>query len=204
MFSDIIIPVDALLCNNAHCTEHVTDIDNFYICIINGIQSAEKKWIPFELSIGINSHTVPGWNEYVKDNHAVARDAFWLWNFYGRPNQDICASICAESLRCAQLSVLLSFCFSLFLSHGYLPPILIETTIVPTIKDKFENISSSSNYRPIALVTIISKLLESILLLKCEEYLCTSVNQFGFTRANGTELCIYTLREYIELYRKQA
>ena len=29
--------------NNAHCTAHVTDIDNFYTCMINGIQSAEKK-----------------------------------------------------------------------------------------------------------------------------------------------------------------
>ena len=23
-------------------------------------------------------HIVPGWNEYVKDRHAVARDALWL------------------------------------------------------------------------------------------------------------------------------
>ena len=295
LFSDIIIPVDALLCNNAHCIEHVTDIDNFYTCIINGIQSAEKKCIPFE-SIAKNYHTVPGWNEYVKDNHAVARDAFWLWNLYGRPNQgqlyhsmrssrahfkyalkfakriedtakadalakdlggqkhddfwksvskinqnsqlhattidgingeanianywrnhfhgilnsNVCDQalknsilgtlddiqhdarmtvcytdvqtlihklefgksagpdgICAEALKCAhdQLSVLLSLCFTLFLSHGYLPPKLIETTIVPIIKNKCGNISSSSNYRPIALATIISKLLESILLL---------------------------------------
>ena len=69
--------------------------------------------------------------------------------------------ICAEALKCAhdQLSVLLSLCFTLFLSHGYLPPKLIETTIVPIIKNKFGNISSSSNYRPIALATIISKLL---------------------------------------------
>ena len=57
LFSDIIIPVDALLCNNAHCIEHVTDIDNFYTRIINGIQSSEKKCIPFE-SIGKNYHTV--------------------------------------------------------------------------------------------------------------------------------------------------
>ena len=81
--------------------------------------------------------------------------------------------ICAETLKCAhdQLSVLLSLCFTLFLSHGYLPPKLIETTIVPIIKNKCGSISSSSNYRPIALATTISKLLESILLLKCEENL---------------------------------
>ena len=38
--------------------------------------------------------------------------------------------------------------------------------------------------------------------MKCEEYLCTSANQFRFKKGHGTELCIYTLREYIELYRK--
>ena len=85
-----------------------------------------------------------------------------------------------------------------------MPPKLIETIIVPIIKNKCGNISSSNNYRPIALATIISKLLESILLLKCEEYLCTNPNQFGFKKAHRTELSIDTLREYIELYRKRS
>ena len=40
--------------------------------------------------------------------------------------------------------------------------------------------------------------------MKCEEYLYTSTNQFGFKKAHGTELCIYTIREYIELYRKKS
>ena len=73
-----------------------------------------------------------------------------------------------------------SLCFTLFLSHSYLPPKLIETTIVPINKNNCGNICGSNNIRPIALATIISKLLESILLMKCEEYLCTSANQFGF------------------------
>ena len=38
--------------------------------------------------------------------------------------------------------------------------------------------------------------------MKCEGYLCTRANQFGFKKAHGTELCIYTLREYVELHRK--
>ena len=98
------------------------------------------------------------------------------------------------------MSVLLSLCF---ISHGHLPPKLIETTFVPIIKNKCGNISSSNNYRPIALATIISKLLDSILLMKCEDNLCTSANQFEFKKVDRTELCIYTLREYIELYRKR-
>ena len=46
-----------------------------------------------------------------------------------------------------RLSVLLSLCFSVCLSHGYLPPAMIKTTIVPIVKNKCGNISESNNYR---------------------------------------------------------
>ena len=83
--------------------------------------------------------------------------------------------ISPESLKFAsnRLSVLLSLCFSVCLSHGYVPPAMIKTTIVPIVKIKCGNITENNNYRPIALATIISKLLESVLLLKCEDYLST-------------------------------
>ena len=42
---------------------------------------------------------------------------------------------------------------------------LIKTTIVPIVKNKSGNLSDSNNYRPIAIATITSKLLESVLLL---------------------------------------
>ena len=28
-----------------------------------------------------------GWNDYVKEHHAVARDALWWWKFYNNPRQ---------------------------------------------------------------------------------------------------------------------
>ena len=64
-------------------------------------------------------------------------------------------NISPESLKFAsnRLSVLLSLCFSVCLSHGYLPPAMIKTTIVPIVKNKCGNISESNNYRPIALAT---------------------------------------------------
>ena len=76
------------------------------------------------------------------------------------------------------------------LSHGYLPSTLIKTTIVPIVKNKFGNNSDSNNYRPIAIATITSKLLESVLLLKCSDYLTTCDNQFGFKLSHGTDMCI--------------
>ena len=45
-------------------------------------------------------------------------------------------NISPESLKFAsnRLSVLLSLCFAVCLSHGYLPPAMIKTTIVPIVK----------------------------------------------------------------------
>ena len=89
---------------------------------------------------------------------------------------------------------MLALCFSVCLSHGYLPPDMIKTTIVPIVKNMCGNISDSNNYQPIALTTIISKLFEPILLLKCENYLGTCSNQFGYKKGHSSDLCIYALQ----------
>ena len=77
---------------------------------------------------------------------------------------------------------------------------MIKTTIVHIMKNKCGHIFESYNYRPIALATIISKLFESVLLLKRVDYLIICSNQFGFKKSHSTDLCIYmyALKEYIE------
>ena len=109
--------------------------------------------------------------------------------------------ISAESFRFAhdRLHVMLSSCFS----HSYLPKSLLETTIVPVIKNKCGSLTDCNNYRTIAIATITSKLLESIILLKCEEYFFTSDNLFGFKAGHSTEFCIYSLLEFIDFYKKR-
>ena len=42
-----------------------------------------------------------------------------------------------------------------------------------------------------------------MLLLKCEEFLYTSANQFGFKKGHSTDLCIYALNEYIEYNKRR-
>ena len=111
----------------------------------------------------------------------------------------------AEYLKFAHNKVctMLALCFSACIVHGYLPASMIETTIVPIIKNKCGDLSDSNNYRPIALATIMSKVFESVLLFKCEKYLHTCDNQFGFKSEHSTDLCIYTLREFIDFYKKR-
>ena len=67
--------------------------------------------------------------------------------------------ICAEYLKFsnAKLHTLLALYFSLCLFHGYQPIALIETTIIPKVKNKSGSLSDSNNHRPIALATSVSK-----------------------------------------------
>ena len=52
----------------------------------------------------------------------------------------------------------------------------METTMFPIVKNKCCNLSDSNNYRPIAIATITSKVLESVILVKCEEFLYPSLH----------------------------
>ena len=80
---------------------------------------------------------------------------------------------------------------------------MIETIIVPIVKNKCGNLSDSNNYRPIALATIMSKLFESAMLLKYEMFLDTCRNQFSFKKGHSTDMCIYVLKEMIEYFKSR-
>ena len=49
-----------------------------------------------------------------------------------------------------KLYVLLSLCFTACFVHGFLPDRMIESMIVPLVKNKCGNVSDKNNYRPIA------------------------------------------------------
>ena len=51
---------------------------------------------------------------------------------------------------------------SSFLVHGFLPDEMIAVAIIPIIKSKSGRIMSKDNYSPIALASIVSKVLENI------------------------------------------
>ena len=57
------------------------------------------------------------------------------------------------------INVYLSFLLNAIMVHGYLPPIIMDTVIVPVIKDKKGNVTSKDNYRPIAITSVFRKVL---------------------------------------------
>ena len=97
--------------------------------------------------------------------------------------------------------VFYSLFYKSFIIHSYLPPTILAVLLIPLIKSKLKDQSASSNYRPIAVATAASKIMESILMERLEAYLYTSDNQFGFKSKHSTELCIFALKEVIQYYK---
>ena len=86
------------------------------------------------------------------------------------------------------------------LVHGHLPSSLIESLLVPIVKNKCASLTSKDNYRPIALSNIITKFLERVIVNRIEDLLWTCDNQFGFKKGSGTDQCIYLLKELVYSY----
>ena len=76
-----------------------------------------------------------------------------------------------------------------------------EHVLVPIIKDKCGKINSKDNYRPVALASVTSKIVEMILLDRMSDELDTLSNQFGFKKKSGTDLCIYVLKEIVDRFK---
>ena len=78
---------------------------------------------------------------------------------------------------------------------------MLSVVLVPVIKNKNRRINDSDNYRPIALASIVSKVVEKVILNRTSEFLLTTCNQFGFKNKLGTDMCIYALKEIVENHR---
>jgi hypothetical protein len=98
-------------------------------------------------------------------------------------------------------AILLSMLFNAMVVHGHMPQMMMDTVLIPIIKDKKGDVTDRDNYRPVAVACIISKILELILLDRYGEYLQSSHNQFGFKAKLGTDMCVYTLKQVVDYYR---
>ena len=100
-----------------------------------------------------------------------------------------------ENLKFADpiLAVLLSICFTCMFKHCYIPSSMLDSVIVPLVKNRngdVTDLSDKNNYRPIALSSTISKVFQNVIMYRLEEYLWTTDNQFGFKSGHTTDLCV--------------
>ena len=60
------------------------------------------------------------------------------------------------------------------------------------------------NYRPVAVTSVVSKIIELILLDRLHEILVTVCNHFGFKNKHGTDMCVFSLKQVIEYYNSRS
>ena len=102
-----------------------------------------------------------------------------------------------------RLPVFLSLILSCMSSPGYIPNSFMRSIIIPLVKDKTGDITDKNNYRPIALSTMSSKILERVIMNRYDQYFTTD-NQFGFKTNHSTDMCVYSLKEIVNIYRNQS
>ena len=98
------------------------------------------------------------------------------------------------------IGILLSLFFTCCFNHSFLPEALMKVVIFPLVKDKHGDICNISNYRPISLSTVSSKILEAVILDRCSVFLGTSDNQFAYKQSHGTDMAIALLKNVTQEY----
>ena len=87
-----------------------------------------------------------------------------------------------------------------FIIHGHIPDIFLVCSLIPIIKDPRASSMSSSNYRLIAITSLILKLFDGILLALAGNDLKPSPMQFGFQAGQSTTMATWTLTETISYF----
>ena len=94
----------------------------------------------------------------------------------------------------------LSLLLNSLLTHNVVPENILLSTVSPIPKNKRKSMNQSNNYRAIALSCVIGKLLDKVILSKCQELTDTSQQQFGFKKAHSTTQCTFIVNEVVQLY----
>jgi len=75
-------------------------------------------------------------------------------------------------------------------SHGYLPPKLMETIIIPIIKKIRRALLWIKTIIDLWHLPVVSRIIELILLHILHDKLGAVCNQFGFKSKHGTDMCV--------------
>ncbi|KAG0728172.1 hypothetical protein GWK47_033047 [Chionoecetes opilio] len=97
------------------------------------------------------------------------------------------------ALKYAPPSLVTWFCLFInaCICYQYIPSQVLAVLLVPLLKSKVKDPANSGTYRPIAIATALSKVLEKVVLHRLEAYLYTLDNQFSYKKGLGTEIFTY-------------
>ena len=95
----------------------------------------------------------------------------------------------------------LSQIITLMLRHGTTNQIINKSIIKPIPKNKQKSLSDSNNYRAISKNSIISKIIDYVLIQLINDKMSTSAYQFGYKEKFSTSLCSFLVSETIQYYK---
>ena len=98
------------------------------------------------------------------------------------------------------LCELLAKLFKIYLIRGHISSVIMVSTVIPLIKDKLGDISSSNNYRSIALSSLVLKMFDWIILLLHGDKLGTDELQLGYQQKTSTNMCTWLAIETIDYF----
>ena len=97
----------------------------------------------------------------------------------------------------------LQLLFNAMIQHGCIVSDFLKGTITPVVKDAEGDVSDPSNYRPITLGTLLSKLFEKAIDLKISPFLATDHLQFGFKRRTSSSHALFVLRNTVNHFTER-
>ena len=89
-----------------------------------------------------------------------------------------------------------------FVVHGYVPYFLLICTLVPIVKNNLEDITTSSNYRAVAISSLILKILDLVILIIDGDKLDSDQLQFGFQANSSTTMCSWAVSAVVNYYNQ--
>ena len=85
--------------------------------------------------------------------------------------------------------------------HGIANELINKSVIKPIPKNMQKSLSVSSNYRAISKNSIISKIIDNIIMLQIKDKLITTSYQFAYKEGFSTSLCSFLVAETIQYYK---
>lgn len=94
----------------------------------------------------------------------------------------------------------LAVIFKFFLIHSHISLFMLFSTLIPLIKSKLNDRCSSSNYRSIAISSLLLKVFDNLIIHLFSSYLKFDELQFGFQANNSSNMCSWLAIETINYF----
>lgn len=91
--------------------------------------------------------------------------------------------------------------FNGMLLHGFSPGDFKNSVMTPIPKNLRKSVNDSTNYRSIALSSILGKVFDKVLLMKCKTVFTSTDYQFGYKAKLSTGHCSFVVDEVINRYK---